>query len=234
MSSVDHDCLSEVKSPKQPITVQQNQCARVICRANVQTIESKTPVLFEADEACSWPTGIEVSATLLTVQKGSKCCVNIQVRDTTDHSITLKARTVLGRLSLVSSVMPLDVKLREPEEPSLETKSSNDFDSSISSNAVTVDPEIEHEFLRPLYPEVKQYIEELLNKGWIKRSCSNYSSPVVCVRKKDGTLRLCIDYRQLNQQTIPDRHPLPRVKDALESLGGNEWFSLLDQGRAYH
>ena len=294
MSSVDRDYLSEVKSPKQPITVQRNQCTRVSCRANVQTIESKTPLLFEPDGACSWPPGLEVSETLLTIPKGSKCHVNIQVRNTTDHSITLKARTVLGHLSLVSSVTPLDVTLREPAEPSLEAKSSNDFDSSISSNAVTVDSKIENEFLkqfdfddltdsqmtlaknmllaerdsfsvndddigcakglqmkinlhdttpaqkqytsipRPLYPEVKQYIEDLLNKGWIKRSCSSYSSPVVCVRKKDGTLQLCIDYRQLNQRTIPDCHPLPRVKDALESLGRNEWFSLLDQGCAYH
>ena len=54
------------------------------------------------------------------------------------------------------------------------------------------------------------------------------------MRKKDGTLRLCVDYRQLNAKTIPDRHPLPRVKDTLQSLGGNSWFSLLDQGKAYH
>ena len=50
---------------------------------------------------------------------------------------------------------------------------------------------------RPLYAEVKQYVEDLLNRGWIQMSKSAYSSPVVCVRKKDGTLRLCIDYRQL-------------------------------------
>eukprot|EP00794_Sanderia_malayensis_P002035 gene2035-2314_t len=100
--SVDHDYLSEVKSPKQPITVQRNHCARVSCRENVETIEAKTPVLFEPDEACSWRPGLEVSETLLTVPKGSKCRINIQIRNTTDHSITLKARTVLGRLSLVS------------------------------------------------------------------------------------------------------------------------------------
>ena len=81
---------------------------------------------------------------------------------------------------------------------------------------------------KPLYPEVKQYIEDLLNKGFITKSHSHYSSPVVCVRKKDGTLRLCIDYTQLNSKTIPDRHPLPRVKETLESLRGNKWFSLLD------
>jgi len=87
---------------------------------------------------------------------------------------------------------------------------------------------------RALYAKVKQYVENLLNRGWIQKSKSAYSSPVVCVRKKHGSLRLCIDYRQLNSKTIRDSHPLPRVRDALESLGGNQWFSLLDQGKAYH
>ena len=87
---------------------------------------------------------------------------------------------------------------------------------------------------KPLYPEVKQYVEDLLNRRWIRKSNSAYPSPVVCVRKKDGTLRLCIDYRELSQRTATDRHPLPRVQTTLENLGGNAWFSLLDQGKAYH
>ena len=87
---------------------------------------------------------------------------------------------------------------------------------------------------RPLHAEVKQYVEDLLNRDWIQKSRSAYSSPVVCVRKRDGTLRLCIDYRQLNAKTIRDSHPLPRVQDTLQSLGGNQWLSLLDQGKAYH
>ncbi|CAB4004265.1 Retrovirus-related Pol poly from transposon, partial [Paramuricea clavata] len=87
---------------------------------------------------------------------------------------------------------------------------------------------------RPLYPEVKQYVEDLLNKGYVQKSRSSYSSPVVCVIKKDGNLRLCVDYRQLNKKTVPDRHPLPRVQATLESLDGNKWFTVLDQGKAYH
>ena len=86
----------------------------------------------------------------------------------------------------------------------------------------------------PLYSEVKNYILDLLSKGWITKSHSPYSSPVVCVRKKDGTLRLCVDYRELNKKTIPDRQPIPRVQDVLNSLAGNAWFSTLDQGKAYH
>ena len=84
---------------------------------------------------------------------------------------------------------------------------------------------------RPLYPEVKQYIEDLLNQNFIAKSKSPYSSPVVCVHKKDGTLTLCIEYRELNRRTIADRHPIPRVQ---ETLGRNTWFTVLNQGKAYH
>uniref|UniRef100_A0A8C6LSZ5 Gypsy retrotransposon integrase-like protein 1 n=2 Tax=Nothobranchius TaxID=28779 RepID=A0A8C6LSZ5_NOTFU len=87
---------------------------------------------------------------------------------------------------------------------------------------------------RPLFKEVKEYIQNLLNRGWIRKSVSAHSSPVVCVRKKDNSLRLCVDFRELNRKTVPDRHPLPRIQDLLDSLGGNSWFSILDQGSAYH
>lgn len=87
---------------------------------------------------------------------------------------------------------------------------------------------------KPLFKEVKEYVQELLLKGWIVKSKSPYSAPVVCVRKKDGSLRLCIDYRLLNKKTVTDRHPLPRIQDLTDTLGGNAWFSILDQGKAYH
>ena len=58
-----------------------------------------------------------------------------------------------------------------------------------------------------LYPELKAYVEDLLNQGFITKSCSPYSSACVVVHKKDGSIRLCIDYRELNSKTIADRHP---------------------------
>ena len=74
-------------------------------------------------------------------------------------------------------------------------------------------------FNPPRYGPVKQYIEDLLNRKFIRKSKSAYSSPVVCVRKKDGTLRLCVDYRELmNRRTIADRHPLPKVQATLENI----------------
>lgn len=87
---------------------------------------------------------------------------------------------------------------------------------------------------KPHYKEVKEYIEDLLVRGWIVKSKSPYSAPVFSVRKKDGTLRLCIDYRLLNQRTVQERHPLPRIQDLTDTLGGYSWFSILDQGKAYH
>ena len=87
---------------------------------------------------------------------------------------------------------------------------------------------------RPLYQEVKDYLQDLIDRGWIVKSQSPYASPVACVRKKDGGLRLCVDYRQLDKKTIPDRQPIPRLQNVLDSLGGNVWFSTLDQGKAYH
>lgn len=87
---------------------------------------------------------------------------------------------------------------------------------------------------KPLYKEVKDYVQNLLDCGWVRKSTSPYSSPVVCVRKKDGSLRLCVDFRELNRKTIPDRHPLPRIQNLLDNLGGYTWFSILDQGSAYH
>lgn len=87
---------------------------------------------------------------------------------------------------------------------------------------------------KPLHQEVKEYLQDLLSRGWISKSRSPYSSPIVCVRKKDGSLRLCCDYRELNRKSVPDRHPIPRIQDMLDSLRGSSWFSVLDQGKAYH
>ena len=87
---------------------------------------------------------------------------------------------------------------------------------------------------KPLITEVKDYLEDLLNRQWITPSNSAWSSPLVLVRKKDGSLRLCCDFRRLNMKTIPDKHPLPRVQASLDSLGGSQWFSVLDQTRAYY
>ena len=76
----------------------------------------------------------------------------------------------------------------------------------------------------PLYQEVKDYLQDLIGKGWIRKSKSPSSSSIVCVPKKDGTLRLCVAYRKLKDKTIQNRIPLPRISDALEGLGETNGF----------
>ena len=87
---------------------------------------------------------------------------------------------------------------------------------------------------RPLYPEVREHIMGMLHRGWIQRSESEWASPIVLAAKKSGGFRLCCDYRAINNQTIKDKHPIPKVNDTLENLMGAKYFSTLDFSRAYY
>lgn len=73
----------------------------------------------------------------------------------------------------------------------------------------------------------------MLAQGVIEPSSSPWISPVVLVRKKDGSHRFCVDYRGLNWVTTPDTHPLPRIDEMLDSLSGRAWFTVLDSRSAY-
>ncbi|KAH6570846.1 hypothetical protein BASA83_002898 [Batrachochytrium salamandrivorans] len=80
---------------------------------------------------------------------------------------------------------------------------------------------------------MKSWIDENIEKGAIKPSNSPFGAPCFFVKKKSGDLRLCMDYRALNQITIKDRYPLPLISDLLGTLGGNQYFTTLDLRGAY-
>ncbi len=83
------------------------------------------------------------------------------------------------------------------------------------------------------YEVVKAHINQLLETNVIRESCSPYASPIVLVRKKDGSLRMCVDYRQLNAKTRKDAFPLPRIEESLDFLTGAGWFSTMDLVSGY-
>ena len=82
--------------------------------------------------------------------------------------------------------------------------------------------------------ELKVQLQDLLNKGFIRPSTSPWGAPVLFVKKKDGSLRLCIDYRQLNKVTTKNKYPLPKINDLFDQLQGTWCFSKIDLRSGYH
>lgn len=91
---------------------------------------------------------------------------------------------------------------------------------------------------RPIHPQdidaVRKHLQELLAAGIIRESESPFASPIVVVKKKDGSVRLCIDFRKLNTQTIKDAYALPNLEEIFSALTGSRWFSVLDLKSGYY
>jgi transposase InsO family protein len=94
---------------------------------------------------------------------------------------------------------------------------------------------------RPIYKlsidelkEVKKQVDELLEKGFIRPSTSPWSSSILFVPKKDGGLRMCVDYRALNKATVRNNYPLPRIDEVWDQIGGSRYFSSLDLRSGYN
>ncbi|KAK1424218.1 hypothetical protein QVD17_19539 [Tagetes erecta] len=82
--------------------------------------------------------------------------------------------------------------------------------------------------------ELSKQLQELLDKGFIRPSSSPWGAPILFVKKKDGTFRMCIDYRELNKVTVKNRYPLPRIDDLFDQLQGSGVYSKIDLRSGYH
>ena len=82
--------------------------------------------------------------------------------------------------------------------------------------------------------ELSNQLQELSDKGFIRPSFSPWGAPVLFLKKKDGTFRMCIDYRELNKVTIKNRYPLPRIDDLFDQLQGSSYYSKIDLRSGYH
>uniref|UniRef100_A0A1I7RZG3 RNA-directed DNA polymerase n=1 Tax=Bursaphelenchus xylophilus TaxID=6326 RepID=A0A1I7RZG3_BURXY len=86
----------------------------------------------------------------------------------------------------------------------------------------------------PLRSEIERQLKQLLDQKIIEKSSSPFASPIVMVKKKDGTYRLCVDYRQLNQNTVKRVQLLPNIQEILDLTAGHKYFSTLDCSQAFH
>ncbi|KAI3814190.1 hypothetical protein L1987_18938 [Smallanthus sonchifolius] len=82
--------------------------------------------------------------------------------------------------------------------------------------------------------ELMSQLQELTEKGFIRLSISPWGALVLFVKKKDGSIRMCIDYRELNKRTVRNKYPLPRIDDLFDQLQGASWFSKIDLRSGYH
>lgn len=82
--------------------------------------------------------------------------------------------------------------------------------------------------------KVREKVQELLDAGVIRESSSPFASPILLVRKKDGSERMCVDYRELNSNTRPEHYPLPRIEEQIDQLSGAHYFTSLDMASGFH
>ena len=82
--------------------------------------------------------------------------------------------------------------------------------------------------------ELASQLQELADKGFIRPSSSPWGAPILFVKKKDSSFRMCIDYRELNKLTVKNHYPLPRIDDLFDQLQGATCFSKIDICSGYH
>jgi transposase InsO family protein len=219
-------CYSKVSGSSSRVAVQiQNLCSRSI------TIPAKTPICELHRVA------VVESSPLLEGEGGDN-------HETAEPLSPDKARDVVEQFKLDAEMYLAEDQVKQVEHLLYKYShvfSQHDLDLGRTDTVkhhikLTDDTPFKERHRRvppSMYEEVRNHIKEMLDLDAIRPSHSPYSSPVVLVRKKDGSLRFCIDLRRLNSRTVKDAYALPRVEETLDVLKGASLFSCLDLKSAY-
>ena len=161
--------------------------------------------------------------------KGISICEILPLKEYTKSSLTLDSRGVPEQYLNFA-----DVFAPKSEPKPLPPHRPYDLRINLEANKPLPLPHKIYPLSPPEEIQLKEYIEKALSRGWIIPSDSPVGAPCFFVKKADGGLRLCVDYRGINNITVKDSYPLPLIQDLLDKLQGANIFTQLDMPDAYH
>eukprot|EP00253_Pinus_taeda_P008538 PITA_08538 len=167
---------------------------------------------------------ITANQLIKCIRKGCQVyAIQVGYADSKDKSTSLNNIPVIQEFT---NVFPEEI-------PGLPPRRNIDFTIELVPGAAPVS-RAPYRMSIPELTKLKMQLQELLDKEYIRPSVSPWGVPVLFVKKKDGTLRMCIDYRQLNKFTIKNKYPLPRIDELFDQVKGATVFSKIDLRSGYH
>eukprot|EP00253_Pinus_taeda_P030851 PITA_30851 len=198
-------------------------------------VDCKTKVIYYRDQqgnkkemqGIKQPVQVRPITTNQLIKCIQKRCqvyaIQVGYANSKDKSISLNSIPIIQEFT---DVFPEEI-------PGLPPRRNIDFTIELIPGAAPV-LRAPYRMSTPELTELKMQLQELLDKEYIRPSVSPWGAPVLFVKKKDGTLRMCIDYRQLNKFTIKNKYPLPQIDELFDQVKGATVFSKIDLRSGYH
>ncbi|GJX71679.1 putative reverse transcriptase domain-containing protein, partial [Tanacetum coccineum] len=212
--------------------------------------------MLGAEEARQDPNIMTASRQLIEIDKGMDWLSNYKAEIICREKVVriplpdVKVLRVLGERPEEKARLLMSAKANEKNQEEIVV--ARDFPKVFPDDLSGLPPIREIEFQIELIPgatpvakspyrltpseleELSGKLKELQDKGFIRPSSSSWGASILFVKKKDGSFRMCIDYRELNKLTIKNRYPLPRINDLFDQLQGSQFFSKIDLRSRYH
>ncbi|KAL7831312.1 hypothetical protein SRHO_G00308150 [Serrasalmus rhombeus] len=224
------DRVAEVRWPGPgPLVVPATSNHIAICKVKETQPLEKSILITERASSFSLPTSVLVQPTVLFSSTLDKNRFLVMLRNESLKDASVPAGTVLAHLQVVDTVtvaQPDKSKAHQRIDPGVEHRIRLRDDKPFRERSCRIAPAD--------LDDLRRQVQGPLAAGIIKESRSPYASPIVLARKKSGQLRMCVDYRTLNRQTIPDQYVVPRIDEVLDCLNGSKWFSVLDLCSGYY